>query len=199
MGFTPLEGLVMGTRSGSIDPGVFEHISKCEKKGISEIVKILNHDSGLKGLCGTSDMRDIMAKIREGDEKAQLAFEIFCYSIRKFIGEYFVVLGCQVDAIVFTGGIGENSAEVRSAVLSNLEPIGVKLDEEKNHYKMEEQNEINDEKSEKSNGVWQISKEVEIPSELGKIKKCLVVCTNEELEIARQVVDSLTERMSARE
>jgi len=185
MGFTPLEGLVMGTRSGSIDPGVLEYFSKHGHKDISEVVKILNHESGLKGLCGTSDMREVLKKIKTGDENAKLAFDIFCYSIKKFIGEYFFVLGCQVDAVVFAGGIGENSWEVREAVLSNLEAIGVEVDEATNRT------------NSKESSVWQITKDIEPQLKSGSIKKCLVVRTDEEFEIAEQIHDCSTNNTCA--
>lgn len=124
MGFTPLEGLVMGTRSGDIDPGLFAYL--CWKTGMDAdaIDTLLNHESGLKGIAGTNDMRDIEMRMRDGDPAASLAFELFVRRIQKYIGAYAVLLE-RVDAIVFTGGIGENSSAVRRAVSKGLRILGI--------------------------------------------------------------------------
>ncbi len=132
MGFTPLEGLTMGTRCGDLDPAVIPVL--CEKLGKTpqEIDQLLNKESGLLGISGAgSDMRDIEAGRQKGNPRAQLAFEIFCYRIVKYIGAYIAVLG-GADAIVFTAGIGENVAKVRSHVAQWLKPLGVSIDPEKN-------------------------------------------------------------------
>ena len=132
MGLTPLEGLMMGTRCGSIDPAIVPVVM--EKKGLTpaEADKLLNKQSGLLGICGTSDMRDVHANIEKGDEKAKLAFKMLVRSIKKMLGSYFFLLG-RVDSIVFTAGIGENDEFVREAVCEGLEPFGIKLDSKENH------------------------------------------------------------------
>ncbi len=160
MGFTPLEGLVMGSRCGDIDAGVVLYLFR---KGFSvdEVDRILNKKSGLKGLCGNNDMREIEKRMKEGDGEAKEAFEIFCFRIRKYIGAYFAVLG-RVDAIVFTAGIGENSSLVRERVCEGLEHFGIKMDKDKNK-----------------------RKEKIVSSDDSKVK-ILVVSTNEEIEIARE-------------
>jgi len=175
MGFTPLEGLVMGTRSGDIGASAVEYYCKQSGKDISEVIKILNTQSGLKALCGSNDMRDIVKKKEEGDKEAELAFDIFCYSVRKYIGEYFFTLDCDVDAIVFTGGIGENSLDVRTAVMSGLSKIGVIVDEKEN-------------KSKEKREIWQISEET---GSLSAVKRVFVVKTNEELEVSEQIFECL--------
>ena len=127
MGLTPLEGVVMGTRSGDFDPAILFYLSD---KGYSldELNDMCNKQSGLLGISGVSnDMRNIREQAEAGNDRAKLAFDIFCYRIRKYIGSYTAVLG-RLDALVFTGGIGENVAEVRAQVCRNLEQIGIKID-----------------------------------------------------------------------
>ncbi|UGY93698.1 acetate kinase [Streptomyces gobiensis] len=131
MGLTPLEGLVMGTRSGDIDPAVIFHLSRVAGKSIDEIDTLLNKRSGLIGLCGDNDMREIVRRIDEGDERAKLAFDIYIHRLKKYIGAYSAVLG-TVDAVAFTAGIGENSAPVREAAVTGLEELGLALDAELN-------------------------------------------------------------------
>lgn len=131
MGFTPLEGLIMGTRSGDIDPAIIHYLLD---KGYTdkEVINILNKKSGLLGLSGISnDFRDIEQAAKEGNKRAQLAIDCFAYRIRKYIGAYFAIL-VKVDIIVFTGGIGQNSVYVRELILKNLENLGIHLDKEKN-------------------------------------------------------------------
>ncbi len=165
MGLTPLEGLIMGTRSGDIDPAILFYLSRVKGMNIDELDTMLNKKSGLKGICGNNDMREIGEMSENGDEKAKLALDMFNYRIKKYIGSYSAVLG-RVDAIIFTGGIGENDIEVRKNSCFNLENIGIKIDEEKNN---------------------QRAKEIlDITHKDGKVK-ILVVPTNEELEIALQV------------
>lgn len=132
MGLTPLEGLMMGTRCGSIDPAIVPFMM--EKKGMTpqEADTVLNKQSGLLGICGTSDMRDVHANIEKGDEKAALAFKMLTRSIKKVLGSYFFLLG-NVDSIVFTAGIVENDEFVREAVCEGLEPFGIKVDKKENH------------------------------------------------------------------
>jgi len=132
MGLTPLEGLVMGTRCGDIDPALFFYLA--EQLGMSpqEVYDLLNRRSGLAGLSGVgNDMREIIAAARSGNVRAELALGVFCYRVKKYIGAYHAVLG-RLDGIVFTAGIGENSPEVRRRALDGLEPLGIRLDEKKN-------------------------------------------------------------------
>ncbi len=160
MGFTPVEGLLMGTRCGDLDPYVVLYIM--EKKGFTceGMSSFMNKQCGLKGLSsGTSDMREIVEGMESGSEQHRLAFEIFCWRVRKYIGAYAFAMG-GLDVVVFTGGIGENAWQVRQAVLSGLDFAGIVLDEEKN-----------------TNKEMLISK--------GSVK-VLVIPTNEELVIARE-------------
>jgi len=131
MGLTPLEGLVMGTRSGDIDPGIQLYMNKYGKRSPEEIDRELNRESGLKGLGGSNDMREIQERMEAGDEAAKLAFEVFIHRLVKYVGAYAAVLG-RLDAIVFTGGIGEHSAPVRRALCERLGILGVALDEDAN-------------------------------------------------------------------
>ena len=132
MGLTPLEGLVMGTRCGSIDPAIVPFIM--EKDGLTpaEMDTLMNKKSGLAGVCGFTDMRDVHAARAKGDSKADLAFRLFVHSIKKTLGSFFFELGGKVDAITFTAGIGENDSITRQAVVEGLEAIGLKLDEREN-------------------------------------------------------------------
>ena len=173
MGMTPLEGLVMGTRSGDIDPAIPFYLIRQLSLTPEKVEGLLNKESGLKGICGYSDMREIQQRAGQGDERARLAFEMFCYRVRKYIGAYTAVLG-RLDAIVFTGGIGENSTEVRSAVCSGLRHLGITVDERKNGSVTGKAAEIQEE---------------------GAPVKVLVVRTNEELEIALQAEAVIEKRM----
>lgn len=128
MGLSPLEGLVMGTRSGDIDPAIIFHLHRMAGMPIAEIDDLLNKHSGLRGLCGDNDMREV---IRRDDASAKLAFDVYCARIKSYVGAYFALLG-RVDAITFTAGVGENSPRVRAASLSNLESLGIALDETRN-------------------------------------------------------------------
>lgn len=133
MGFTPLEGLLMGTRSGDLDPSVVEYL--CEKEGISaqEATALLNRQSGLLGVSGlTADMRDLLAEEAEHDDRrAHLAIELFCHRVRKYIGAYVAALG-TAEAVVFSGGIGENAPDVRARICTGLESLGLEFDPERN-------------------------------------------------------------------
>ncbi|MGA5650300.1 acetate kinase [Streptomyces seoulensis] len=131
MGLTPLEGLVMGTRSGDLDPAVIFHLARVGDMSMDEIDTLLNKRSGLFGLCGDNDMREIRRRVDESDEAAALAFDIYIHRIKKYIGAYYAVLG-QVDAVAFTAGVGENAAAVRSAAAAGLEGLGLAVDEELN-------------------------------------------------------------------
>ncbi|MGE4424641.1 MAG: acetate kinase [Pseudodesulfovibrio sp.] len=131
MGLTPLAGLMMGTRSGDVDPAVFPFIARHRKMSVTEVDALLNKQSGLLGICGSSDMRDVHAAREKGDEKAQLAFEMFAYRVKAQIGAYLAVLG-RADAVVFTAGIGENDAFVRAEACKGLEGLGIKFSPERN-------------------------------------------------------------------
>lgn len=133
MGLTPLEGLVMGTRCGDLDPAIVDFIATKEGLSSGEVETLLNKQAGLLGISGlTSDMRELLAEEREeNDRRARLAIEIFCYRARKYIGAYLAAMN-GADAVVFTGGIGENSSEVRSRVCNGLQWLGIELDEERN-------------------------------------------------------------------
>lgn len=124
MGLTPLEGLVMGTRSGDIDPAIIFHLHRVGGMALDDIDEMLNRNSGLRGLCGDNDMREVLRRRAAGDASATLAFDVYCARIKQYIGAYIALLG-RVDAITFTGGVGENAAEVRDAALSGLESLGV--------------------------------------------------------------------------
>ena len=129
MGFTPLEGLLMGTRSGDIDASIILYVVGKEELSLSEAGTLLNKHSGLQGISGiSSDMREIIAEMKADDKKARYAFEVFCYRITKYIGAYAAAMG-GLDCVVFTGGIGENSPEVRRTSCENLEFLGIGLDE----------------------------------------------------------------------
>jgi len=131
MGFTPLEGLVMGTRSGDFDPGLLAFLSRETGMDAEALDRVFNHESGLKGLAGTNDMREIETRMKAEEKDALLAFDLFVRRIRKYIGAYAVLLD-RVDAIVFTGGIGEHSTTVRRAVAEGLYILGVEIDSEAN-------------------------------------------------------------------
>ena len=131
MGLTPLEGIVMGTRSGDIDPAAVLYLMSEYGLSAKETDNLLNKESGLKGLTGKADMRDVLAMAAKGNEDAKVAIEIYCYRIRKYIGAYAAVLN-GADAIVFTAGVGENNPDIRKWILSDMEYVGLKLDDEKN-------------------------------------------------------------------
>jgi len=132
MGFTPLEGLLMGTRSGDLDPSLILYIMGKEDLTLSEANTLLNKHSGLIGISGeSSDMREILAAAKDNQQRSKWAFEIFCYRIKKYVGAYAAAMG-GLDALVFTGGIGENSFEVRNEVCKEMDFLGIKLDDDKN-------------------------------------------------------------------
>ena len=171
MGLTPLEGLIMGTRSGDLDPGVIEYIAKKEHMTLEEVLKVLNKESGVLGLSGvSSDFRDLAEAMEQGNEQAAVAVEAFCYRVAKHIGAYTAALN-GVDAIVFTAGIGENAAHIRSMVCEYLGFLGITIDEEKNAVR---------------------SKEMEISTPDSKVA-VFVIPTNEELAIARETAALLGE------
>ncbi|MFE7956696.1 acetate kinase [Streptomyces sp. NPDC057413] len=164
MGLTPLEGLVMGTRSGDLDPAVIFHLARVGGMSMDEIDTLLNKRSGLFGLCGDNDMREIRRRIDEGDQQAELAFDIYIHRLKKYIGAYYAVLG-TVDAVAFTAGVGENAAPVRQAAVEGLAGLGLAVDEELNAVRGDEPRLI---------------------SPPGARVAVAVVPTDEELEIATQ-------------
>jgi acetate kinase len=131
MGMTPLEGLMMGTRSGDIDPAIHFYLLRHTGMSADEVEKTLNSFSGLKGVSGISDMREVLDQAGNGDKPARLAVRMFCYRIKKYIGSYIAVLG-RLDAVVFTGGIGENSSPVRASICEGFEHVGLSVDEGRN-------------------------------------------------------------------
>jgi len=166
MGMTPLEGLIMGTRCGDLDPAVPFFLGTATGKDPGEIQTLLDEESGIKGICGANDMREVHRLAEAGNPSAALAIDMYCYRIRKYIGAYTAVLG-RVDALVFTGGIGENDAEVRRQACEGLEGLGIAVDEAGNGSASREPREIQRE---------------------GMAVKVLVIPTNEELEIALQTI-----------
>ena len=166
MGFTPLDGLAMGTRSGTIDPAVVKYLMETKKMGLKDIDEYLNKKSGVLGISGvSSDFRDLETAVEEGNDRAKLALEIFCYRVRKYIGKYTAVMN-GVDAVVFTAGIGENNPLVRGMSTKNLDFFGISIDPEKNKVK----------------GI-----EMDISTPDAKVRT-LVIPTNEELAIARETL-----------
>jgi acetate kinase len=176
MGLTPLEGLVMGTRCGDLDPAVPFYLQRKIGKPFGEIEDILNRESGLKGICGMNDMREIQRCAAEGDAQAELALDMFCYRVRKYIGAYYAALG-SVDAVIFTGGIGENSALVRARSCEGLSALGISIDERRN--------------IDAAGGIARIQ------AEQSRVQ-ILVIPTDEEREIAQQTVEVI-ERLQGKE
>ena len=169
MGLTPLAGVMMGTRSGDVDPAILPYLAKQADMSLDELDTMLNRKSGLLGICGMNDMRDLHAARDKGDEKAELAFEMFCYSIRKYIGAYYAALG-RIDALIFTAGIGENDDLARAGICGGLEEIGITIDPALNAVRSGQAREI----SRKD----------------GKVR-VLVIPTNEELAIAESTMKVL--------
>ena len=164
MGLTPLEGLIMGTRSGDLDPAILFYLARKHDLDIDDLDKLLNKKSGLKGICGNNDMREVEKMADDGDKRAKLALDMFAYRIKKYIGSYSAVVG-KLDCIIFTGGIGENDIDTRKRCCKDLEHLGIELDREKNNQRAKEIIEI---------------------STSNSSVKVLVIPTNEELEIAIQ-------------
>jgi len=131
MGFTPLEGLVMGTRPGDLDPGVLIHLLRQPGVDIEAVDRLLQHGSGLRGLCGDGDMRGVLERRAAGDDRAALAFDVYCHRIRKYVGAYHAVLG-RLDAVAFTGGVGEHAPAVRAECLDGLRSWGIEVDARRN-------------------------------------------------------------------
>ncbi|WP_223837693.1 acetate kinase [Streptomyces venezuelae] len=161
MGLTPLEGLVMGTRSGDLDPAVIFHLARVGGLSIDEIDALLNKKSGLLGLCGDNDMREVLRRAGEGDEAARTAFAAYVHRLKKYIGAYVAVLG-RVDAVVFTAGVGENSAPVREAAVDGLAELGLALDSEANAVRSPEPRLVSAEYSRVAVAVVPTDEELEI-------------------------------------
>jgi len=169
MGMTPLAGIMMGTRSGDIDPAIIGYLMEQTGMSIQELDIVLNKKSGLKGICGLNDMRDIHEASAKGETKALLAVEMFCFQVKKYIGAYAAVLG-HVDALVFTAGVGENDHIIRAKTCENLSFLGIQIDPEKNRQKNPKPFYIHSRESRVQ--VW-------------------VVPTKEELQIAKDVLEIL--------
>lgn len=170
MGMTPLEGLVMGTRSGDIDPAVLLHLHRQADMSFENLDELLNRKSGLLGLAKTSDVRDVQEAAANGDERADAALAIYCHRIRHYVGAYYAQLGL-LHAIVFTAGVGENSSEIRARSLNGLGHMGIEIDPGRNQAK---------------------SRERRMVSTDGSRVAVLVIPTNEELEIARQAMAAIS-------
>jgi acetate kinase len=166
MGLTPLEGLVMGTRCGDLDPAAVLHLLRAPGASLEGVERLLHEWSGLQGLCGANDMREILRRREAGDADAGLAVEVYCYRIRKYLGAYHAVIG-PLDAVVFTAGVGENSPDVRSACCAGLAHLGIVLDEARNRTRSP------------------LARAVHAP---GSAVAVLVVPTHEELAIAQQAL-----------
>jgi acetate kinase len=165
MGLTPLQGLVMGSRSGDIDPAVVFHLNRAAGMSIDELDTLLNRESGLLGLTGMNDMRDVQAAAIDGNERAELALQVWRHRIRHYIGAYYAQLG-GLDVLVFTAGVGENNALLRRRAVAGLTHMGIEIDPDRNEL---------------------VSKEARVISPDGAPVTVMVIPTNEELEIARQV------------
>jgi len=166
MGMTPLEGLMMATRSGDIDPAIIFYLARNTGLDLDEIDTLLNRKSGLSGICGSNDMREIQQRANQGDKLAKLAIEMYCYRIKKYIGAYFAILG-RLDGLIFTAGVGENSPTVRLQVCQGLENLGICIDPEKNSVA--------------------INSSTEIQANASPVK-IMVIPTDEETEIVRQTL-----------
>lgn len=167
MGIGPLCGLIMGTRSGDIDPSIIFFLVEQKGYSIEKVAAVLNRESGMKGLTGDTDMRDIVERVKKGDADAVLAYQMYAYRIKQYVGNYTAAMN-GLDAIVFTAGIGENDTVTRKLVCENMDFFGIELDEEKNLTRSNKLREINTEKAR---------------------TKVLVIPTNEELEIAKQCLE----------
>ncbi|MBF0202522.1 MAG: acetate kinase, partial [Desulfamplus sp.] len=170
MGMTPLAGVMMGTRTGDMDPAIQKYLMDNSDLTPESLDVLFNKESGLKGICGMNDMRDIHSAVKNGDERAKLALDMFTYQVKKYIGAYTAVLG-NVNAIIFTAGIGENDAVVREKICSSLDGLGIVLDRDKNREVSGEPGSVHSRKS--SVELW-------------------VVPTNEELQIATEVFNILS-------
>jgi len=171
MGMTPLEGLVMATRSGDIDPSVVFHLMRTAGMSVDDVDRLLNKQSGLSGLCGEEDMRRILTRRDEGDEAATLAIDIYVHRMQKYIGAYFAILG-GLDAVLFTAGVGENSSLIRELATTSLVHLGIAIDPDLNNAKS-------------------VGRDVRDLSAAGATVRTLMVPTDEELAIAVQAAKLL--------
>ncbi len=169
MGMTPLEGLMMGTRCGDIDPAIHFYLMRQQGLGYQQVETLLNKESGLKGVCDANDMREVHRLAGKRDDRAKLALDMYCYRIKKYIGAYYAVLG-RVDAVIFTGGVGENDAWVREQACSGLQSLGIDIDRARN--------------SRHGEGAFAIHRDSSPVS-------VFVVPTDEEYEIALQTVECI--------
>jgi acetate kinase len=171
MGLTPLEGLMMGTRCGDIDPAVIPYLSRNLDMDIDAIDKMLNKESGLAGICGTNDMREVIIGAEQDHPLSALALEMYTYRIKKYIGAYCAILG-HVDAVIFTGGIGEHAVKVREMACEGLEEsIGLKIDLQKNRDRSNENRSIHDKESRIRLFVIHTDEELEIALQTEKLIK----------------------------
>lgn len=175
MGMTPLEGLLMGTRCGDMDPAILFYLARETGRSIQELDDLVNKESGLKGICGENDMRAIIDQAEQGDERAELALAVFCYRIKKYIGSYLAALN-GADVLIFTGGIGENAPLVRQRSCQDMENLGITLDPERNR-----SGNAGSVSAGSGNNIMEIQTEA-------SPMKLLVIPTNEELEIATQTL-----------
>jgi acetate kinase len=175
MGLTPLQGLVMGTRSGDVDPGLHAYLHRELGLSAADVDVLLNQQSGLKGLSGVNDFRALQQLRGQGNEDAELAFEVYVHRLKHYIGAYLAQLG-RLDVLSFTAGVGENNAELRAAVVAGLEGLGLSVDPGRNE---------------------QPSREARVISPAGSPVTVAVVPTNEELEIARQTLALLAQGQGA--
>jgi len=175
MGMTPLAGLMMGTRCGDLDPAVHFYLGRRLGMDLAQIETLLNQNSGMKGLCGVSDMREVHRLANQGDERARLAIEMYCYQVCKYIGSYFIALG-GLDALVFSGGVGENDTVIRQLICDKLSVLGVSVKQQV--------------------GLSDDTDIIDISAENSKVK-VLVIATNEELEIARQTLSVIGREANA--
>jgi acetate kinase len=172
MGLSPLEGLVMGTRSGDLDPALVFHLHRVAGMSYEDIDSLLSKGAGLKGMCGDNDLRQVVQRADSGDETARLALDVYCYRIRKYVGAYYAAMA-RLDAVIFTAGVGENSTVVRAKALSGLERLGIAVDEQRNAAPGSQPRRISPDGAEIA---------------------VLVVPTDEEMEIARQALAVAAER-----
>jgi acetate kinase len=175
MGLTPLQGLVMGTRSGDVDPGLHAYLHRELGLSAADVDVLLNQQSGLKGLSGVNDFRALQQLRGQGNEDAELAFEVYVHRLKHYVGAYLAQLG-RLDVLSFTAGVGENNAELRAAVVAGLEGLGLSVDPGRNE---------------------QPSREARVISPAGSPVTVAVVPTNEELEIARQTLALLAQGQGA--
>ena len=171
MGLTPLEGLVMGTRCGDVDPSLTFFLANHLQMSLQEIDKLMNKESGLKGICGSNDMREVLEKAHAGEVLAQVALDVYCYRIKKYIGAFFAVLE-SLDGLVFTAGIGENAPYIRMICCQGLSRLGISIDPQKNNAATKEIREISSSRSKVTILVVPTNEELKIAHETKKLIEC---------------------------